>query len=476
MQLTSNSHDGERTIKIIETEEDLALLQHHLQEVIEGAAFRGSHRSGQFLKYVVEQAIAGHFECLKERVIGVELFGRSPSYDTGDDAIVRVTASDVRKRLLQHYGRYGTTSRFRINLPLGSYIPEISREEHREGNGDLNVPASIESAAPLHAKVQTSESGARAPKSAGAHETIAFQSATGEIKSNHRLLVIVILLAAVFNLGIWGFVLKRADHADHALSSPLQWSLFFSSPRAVHLVTSDPDIAEIQQYAGGQISVSNYANHILIPTPDNMTPEVQHFWEIMMRGDKASFVDAKIAVRIAELAQAYGKHIDVRAARNLQMSDLQTDDNYIFLGSPRSDPWSSLFSDQLDFQFAFDQNSRQEIIRNVHPKSGEAVLYVPTALGGATGQSYAIAALARNPDQAGQVLLIAGANAEGTEAAGRLVTDVSRLAVALQGCGIPPTGSLRHFELLLKLNTMAGSPDKITVEACHILSENSTHP
>src|ERR1700716_4103412 len=114
--------------KITQTEQDIASLHQHLKDVIEGAAFKGSHRSGQFLRYIVEQAIAGHFESLKERLIGVELFGRSPSYDTGDDAIVRVTASDVRRRLLQHYGKYGTASEFRISLPLGSYIPEIVRD------------------------------------------------------------------------------------------------------------------------------------------------------------------------------------------------------------------------------------------------------------------------------------------------------------------------------------------------------------
>src|ERR1700743_2571143 len=118
--------------KVTGTEEDIALLQQHVKEVIEGAAFKGSHRSGQFLQYIVDQAIAGHFESLKERVIGVELFGRSPTYDTGDDAIVRVTASDVRKRLLQHYGRYGATSEFRITLTPGSYIPEILRDPPRE--------------------------------------------------------------------------------------------------------------------------------------------------------------------------------------------------------------------------------------------------------------------------------------------------------------------------------------------------------
>src|ERR1700743_2571347 len=129
--------------KVTGTEEDIALLQQHVKEVIEGAAFKGSHRSGQFLQYIVDQAIAGHFESLKERVIGVELFGRSPSYDTGDDAIVRVTASDVRKRLLQHYGKYGATSEFRISLPLGAYVPEIARRPRPSANGNVH-PSGIE--------------------------------------------------------------------------------------------------------------------------------------------------------------------------------------------------------------------------------------------------------------------------------------------------------------------------------------------
>src|ERR1700727_3915686 len=127
--------------KILETEKDIELLQEHLREVIAGPAFKASQRSGQFLKYIVDQAIAGHFESLKERIIGVALFRRSPSYDTGEDAIVRVTASDVRKRLLQHYGKYGITSEVRISLPLGSYIPEITREPQKAASVPNPEPA-----------------------------------------------------------------------------------------------------------------------------------------------------------------------------------------------------------------------------------------------------------------------------------------------------------------------------------------------
>src|SRR6202046_1770109 len=135
--MQSTAQNGDRLAKIVETEKDFARLQQHLKEVIEGEAFKGSLRSGQFLSYIVEESLAGRYSALKERVIGVKLFGRSPSYDTGEDAIVRVTASDVRKRLLQHYGKYGITSEFRISLPLGSYVPVINREPEetaRHGN------------------------------------------------------------------------------------------------------------------------------------------------------------------------------------------------------------------------------------------------------------------------------------------------------------------------------------------------------
>jgi hypothetical protein len=66
-------------------------------------------------------------------------------------------------------------------------------------------------------------------------------------------------------------------------------------------------------------------------------------------------------------------------------------------------------------------------------------------------------------------LLLGGANAEGTEAAGKLVTELPRLTAVLKDCGISPTGPLQHFELLLRLNMMAGLPTNVNAEACHIL-------
>jgi hypothetical protein len=96
--------------KIGEAVRHEAELRSHVDEIVNGTAFKGSHRCQAFLTHIVEMALHGDPADLRERSIGVALFGRSAAYDTGDDAIVRVTASDVRKRLLQHYGNTGAHS------------------------------------------------------------------------------------------------------------------------------------------------------------------------------------------------------------------------------------------------------------------------------------------------------------------------------------------------------------------------------
>src|SRR5436309_2265200 len=71
-----------------------ALLPYHdhirtaLTRVTDSAAFRSGRRAQEFLRYVVEQALLGRIDDLKERSIGVAVFGRVPDYDTGGDAVV----------------------------------------------------------------------------------------------------------------------------------------------------------------------------------------------------------------------------------------------------------------------------------------------------------------------------------------------------------------------------------------------------
>ena len=100
-------------------------VREELGRVLASHEFRASRRSQDFLKYVVENTLQGHADVLKERTIGIEVFGRSTSYDPSDDATVRVKAGEVRKRLGLYYSTEGAHNPLRIELPSGAYVPEF---------------------------------------------------------------------------------------------------------------------------------------------------------------------------------------------------------------------------------------------------------------------------------------------------------------------------------------------------------------
>ena len=104
------------------------LISEEMERVLGSREFSASERSCALLRYLVESALDGSGHQLKERTIGVDLFGRDASYDTGRDAIVRVSANGVRKRLLAHYAKAGLArepGRVQISLPAGSYMVEF---------------------------------------------------------------------------------------------------------------------------------------------------------------------------------------------------------------------------------------------------------------------------------------------------------------------------------------------------------------
>jgi hypothetical protein len=101
------------------------MVRQELNRVLASHEFHSSKRSQDFIRYVVEHTLDGHAEILKERTIGIDVFGRSTSYEPSDDATVRVKAGEVRKRLGLYYAGQGATNPVRIELPPGTYVPEF---------------------------------------------------------------------------------------------------------------------------------------------------------------------------------------------------------------------------------------------------------------------------------------------------------------------------------------------------------------
>jgi hypothetical protein len=115
-----------------------AILQ-ELDNILASPPFRNSSRSKQFLSYVVQHRLDGHDELLKERSIGADLFHRPADYATGDDPVVRVQAGEVRRRLEHYYHEFSKASDVRIDLPVGTYVPEFHQTPV-----ELPVEASIQ--------------------------------------------------------------------------------------------------------------------------------------------------------------------------------------------------------------------------------------------------------------------------------------------------------------------------------------------
>jgi len=99
---------------------DALRIREALGEVLQSAPFRNTRQCQSLLTYIVDHTLAGENDRLRERVIGIEVFDRSPDYEPGEDPVVRVRAGEVRKRLAQCYqDRIDTL--VRIDIPPGSY-------------------------------------------------------------------------------------------------------------------------------------------------------------------------------------------------------------------------------------------------------------------------------------------------------------------------------------------------------------------
>jgi hypothetical protein len=102
---------------------DAAAVREQLERLLAHPLFSNSKRYPVLLAYAVDQTLKGNVSELKERSIGIEVFGRSPSYDANADPVVRITAGEVRKRLMQYYYDDSHDGELVIELPSGSYVP-----------------------------------------------------------------------------------------------------------------------------------------------------------------------------------------------------------------------------------------------------------------------------------------------------------------------------------------------------------------
>lgn len=106
-------------------ESDVEAARRQLERVLASPGFSRNQRLSRFLRFVVEQHLAGRDEELKESVIAVEVLSRSPDHDPKQDSIVRTEAARLRARLSEYYLGEGKDDPLMIELPKGGYVPVL---------------------------------------------------------------------------------------------------------------------------------------------------------------------------------------------------------------------------------------------------------------------------------------------------------------------------------------------------------------
>src|SRR6516164_2948355 len=86
-----------------QTDAEREAVRSQLQRLLNSPLFNQSRRYSTLLRYIVERSLEGEAEMLKERTLGVEVFGREPYYDASGDPVVRTTAAQLRRRIAQYY-------------------------------------------------------------------------------------------------------------------------------------------------------------------------------------------------------------------------------------------------------------------------------------------------------------------------------------------------------------------------------------
>ena len=100
-------------------------VRRHLEKILASAAFANATRAQQFLRFVIEETLAGRASDIKEPLVAARVFNLTNGFDRRSNSIVRAEATHVRRRLRDYYAGAGASDPVIVELPRGGYAPSI---------------------------------------------------------------------------------------------------------------------------------------------------------------------------------------------------------------------------------------------------------------------------------------------------------------------------------------------------------------
>ncbi len=413
--------------------ERIAAARSHLQEVLTSDAFMGGHRAQIFLQLVVEHALAGRSDCLRERMLGAEMFGRPIDYDTGNDAVVRVKASEVRRRLAQYYKSLTTKPTVQIDLPAGSYAPQF----HWAPVELPSLPS--ESANPQIGLVSVPNQ--PTPVLSGDAETIPRRNWGAWVV---RATLLVTYSAVLLSLGWFAAARFSAPRRTPKTADPI-WKALFDGKRNTYIVPADIGFDLLEDMSHSPMALADYLKGSYLEQP---LPGVDPHVADGLRSQRlTSFVDAQIIANLSRLPEYDPQRAFLRFPRDVRLDDLK-DANAVLIGSVGSNPWAAIADKSTNFHIVYRQGREGATIINEKPQPGEQASY-ESHWNEPSHETFAMITFLPNLDGNGRMLLLQGLDVAGTEAAAEALFYSDAVAPILQRA-TRPDGSIRPFEILVR--------------------------
>lgn len=416
------------------------MIRAQLDLLVRDDAFRSSRRSVAFLRYVVEQTLSGAASQIKERTIGIEVFGREPTYDTNLDHIVRTAATELRKRLAIYYGDEKHRYELRMGLIPGSYIPRFTLPEHPPngsgGNAAVADPLPMQPQATLeHLEVAPEPQLDLAMAAQG-------PSRRGPARFWVSVGCATVLVAAAF--GTYGW-LHRPTPQD------LFWKPVLDTPGPVLLAIGDVPNGPPTPAEGDADS----STPILAPNPSHTLP----------------FADAVTMARVVGALESGGKTVVIRNENSRTFSDLR--EGAVVLIGAFNNEWSLRLTRQLRYSLSLDADKHLIYIRDSKNPSDRSWSWATNQsrenvgqVHGPVLQDYALISRIRNSQTGHVVVVIGGLYTYGTQSAGEFLTDPRLMQAISKAVELDPA----HPNLQIVLGTTVtdqtpGPPRVLAVSA-----------
>ena len=427
----------------VQTSVSSVRLDVELQEILRSAPFSSSKQCQNLLRFLVEKSGLGGEESLKERVIGVEVFGRSPDYNTGDDPIVRARVGEVRKRLAQYYlSQESIHAKIKITIPSGSYraIFEFLPEQ---ATGDKIRPTD--------------------PTPNPTHHTLKLAPASLiPIAKRNTLTVTRVWAAGIMFACLLLFLVSVARRSGSQGALEQFWAPVLQSSKPVFIYTGTNAIympttafaatrehrQEHEQSDGAMLYLSPLAPGEALTSAD-VYPINYEFTTVG---------DMSVNVRLASLLTSQHHSFDVRAGENISIGDLRESPSVLVGGY--NNFLTLKLSDDLPFVLDGTENGRQPIQESAGRKRGWSSRLDANR---ANGEDYAIVARLLNSETGNPVIIIAGITSFGTRAAGQFITTAEALK-ALTATA-PKDWASKNLEIVLRTVVLKSDPGAATIVA-----------